>query len=62
MRALLAAGFTTTQPSEHCTLRTSNRNCVDWILVTPDLAQSPVRTLPVDTFDHRPLEATVGAR
>ena len=59
LHTLLAAGFTTTQPTERCTLKTSNANCVDWILVTPDLVQSPVRTLPVDTFDHRPLVATV---
>ncbi|HZP30314.1 MAG TPA: endonuclease/exonuclease/phosphatase family protein, partial [Acidimicrobiia bacterium] len=62
LRTLLAAGFTTTQPTGRCTLHTSNAHCVDWILVTPDLDQGPVRTLPVDTFDHRPLSATVRPR
>jgi endonuclease/exonuclease/phosphatase family metal-dependent hydrolase len=62
LHTLLSAGFTTTQPTERCTLKTSNANCVDWIVVTPDLVQGPVRVLPVDTFDHRPLVATVRTR
>ena len=59
---LLDAGFGTTQPTKTCTLKTSNQNCVDWILVTADLAQSPVQAVPNETFDHRPLAATIGPR
>jgi endonuclease/exonuclease/phosphatase family metal-dependent hydrolase len=59
LRTLLDAGFNTTQPTGACTLKTSNNNCVDWILVTADVDQSAVRTLKFDTFDHRPLIATV---
>ena len=59
LHTLLDAGFTTTQPAEQCTLKTSNNNSVDWILVTPDLEQSATRTQPVDVFDHRPVLATV---
>jgi endonuclease/exonuclease/phosphatase family metal-dependent hydrolase len=59
LRRLLAAGFTSRQDTRRCTMHTSNDNCVDWILVTPDLAQGPVHALPVDTFDHRPLVAEV---
>jgi len=62
LRHLLAAGFSTTQPSTACTLKTSNDNCVDWILVTDDLVQGRPTVLPVDSFDHRPLSATVRPR
>jgi endonuclease/exonuclease/phosphatase family metal-dependent hydrolase len=62
LRRVLDAGFTTTQDTEHCTMHTSNDNCVDWILVTPDLAQQRVRTLTVDTFDHRPLVSVLAPR
>jgi endonuclease/exonuclease/phosphatase family metal-dependent hydrolase len=59
LRVLLDAGFNTTQPTKRCTLKTSNDNCVDWILVTSDLEQTEVRADPFDAFDHRPLVATV---
>ncbi len=57
LRTLLDAGLSTTQPTRHCTVKTSNQNCVDWILVTPDLHQTTVRAITsVDQlFDHRPL-------
>ena len=59
LQVLLDAGYRTTQPTQTCTLKTSNRNCVDWILVGPDLAQDKVRAVPTDTFDHRPLVSTI---
>jgi endonuclease/exonuclease/phosphatase family metal-dependent hydrolase len=62
LMTLLDAGFTTTQPTQRCILKTSNQNCVDWILVSRDLEETPVRTLAVDTFDHRPLVAGVSPR
>ncbi len=62
LRRLLAPGFTSTQDTTRCTMHTSNDNCVDWILVTPDLSQGNVRAVPVDTFDHRPLVAEVSPR
>ncbi len=60
LRVLLDAGYGTTQPTRKCTLKTSNDNCVDWILVSPDLGQSTVRAIAIDTFDHRPLVSSVG--
>jgi endonuclease/exonuclease/phosphatase family metal-dependent hydrolase len=62
LRTLLEAGFTTTQPERTCTLKTSNEHCVDWILSTPDLVQSHVRTLAFDVSDHRPVVATIAPR
>jgi hypothetical protein len=37
---------------------TSNDNCPDWILTSPDLPPAPVRIV-VDRPDHRPIAATV---
>jgi endonuclease/exonuclease/phosphatase family metal-dependent hydrolase len=59
LQVLLDAGYVTAQPTGACTLKTSNQNCVDWIFVSPDLRQTKVRTLAVDTYDHRPLVSTV---
>jgi endonuclease/exonuclease/phosphatase family metal-dependent hydrolase len=62
LRTIMAAGFSTTQPAYECTLKTSNKNCVDWILVTSDVHQSPPTVLPIETYDHRPLISTVTPR
>jgi endonuclease/exonuclease/phosphatase family metal-dependent hydrolase len=62
LHALLDLGFETRQPTERCTLTTSNDNCSDWILVTPDLEQRRLEVLPFDAFDHRPVIADVGSR
>lgn len=54
LQPLLDAGFTTTQPTTRCTMPTSNDNCSDYVLVTPDLSQQPpVQVLPQSTVsDH----------
>jgi hypothetical protein len=44
------------------TLKRSTPNCVDWIFVSHDLEQTTVRAIAIDTFDHRPLAATVRPR
>jgi endonuclease/exonuclease/phosphatase family metal-dependent hydrolase len=62
LHALLGLGFETRQPTEHCTLTTSNDNCSDWILVTPDLEQRLLEVVPFDAFDHRPVVADVRSR
>jgi endonuclease/exonuclease/phosphatase family metal-dependent hydrolase len=62
LHTLLDAGYRTTQPTRSCTLKTSNANCVDWIFVSRDLEQTTVRAIAIDTFDHRPLVATVRPR
>ena len=62
LRHVLHAGFTTTQPSRRCTLKTSNDNCVDWILVTDDLEQGSPRVIRVPEFDHNALVSTVSVR
>jgi endonuclease/exonuclease/phosphatase family metal-dependent hydrolase len=62
LRHVLAAGFSSTQPTDRCTLTTSNENCVDWILVTDDLVQGPPRVLRVSDFDHNPVATTVRPR
>jgi endonuclease/exonuclease/phosphatase family metal-dependent hydrolase len=59
LRHLLDASFTTTQPAQRCTLKTSNDNCVDWILVTGDLSQGRPRVIAVPEFDHNPVVSTV---
>jgi endonuclease/exonuclease/phosphatase family metal-dependent hydrolase len=55
---VLDAGFATTQNTALCTMPTSNDNCPDWILTSPDLPPAPVRIV-VDRPDHRPIAATV---
>jgi endonuclease/exonuclease/phosphatase family metal-dependent hydrolase len=62
LHALLDLGFRTRQPTEHCTLTTSNQHCSDWILVTPDLEQRHLQVLRFDEFDHRPVVSDVSAR
>ncbi len=62
LHALLGAGFETVQPTEHCTLKTSNDNCSDWIFVTPDLEERLLRVPAFDAFDHRPVLAVIGSR
>ena len=61
LQPLLDAGFVTTQPTEVCTMPTSNDNCSDYVFVTPDLAfADPVEVLEeADVGDHRPVRATV---
>jgi endonuclease/exonuclease/phosphatase family metal-dependent hydrolase len=62
LRHVLDAGFTTTQPTKRCTLKTSNDNCVDWILVTEDLLQGPPRVVRVPQFDHNAVVTEIGTR
>jgi endonuclease/exonuclease/phosphatase family metal-dependent hydrolase len=61
LQPLLDAGFTTTQPTQRCTLPTSNDNCSDYVLVSPDLLQSPsVEVLaPAPIGDHRPIRSVI---
>lgn len=54
----LDAGFHTPQDTDHCTMPTSNENCPDWIMASPDAQLSPV-TVVVDRADHRPITARV---
>lgn len=54
----LDAGFHTPQDIDHCTMPTSNQNCPDWIMASPDAQLSPV-TIVVDRADHRPITAQV---
>ena len=62
LRHVLRSGFTTTQPTDECTLKTSNDNCVDWILVTDDLEQGVTRAPFVAEYDHNPVMARVRPR
>ena len=58
LEAFLDAGFVTSQPTQVCTLPTSNDNCSDYVFHSPDLpATSPHRVQPTDVSDHRPVEA-----
>jgi endonuclease/exonuclease/phosphatase family metal-dependent hydrolase len=59
LQRVLDAGFTTTAPVTRCVLTTSNQHCSDWIFVRSGLEQGKTRTLPIDTYDHRPVVATV---
>lgn len=61
LRPLIEQGFVTTQPTEVCTQPTSNDNCSDYVLVTPDLRfVAPVEVLDdADVGDHRPVVAVV---
>ena len=59
IRVLLDAGFVTTQDLDACTAPTSNRNCSDYVLATPDLEVGPVAVLATDLSDHRPLVTTI---
>ena len=54
----LDAGFHTPQDVDRCTMATSNENCPDWIMASPDVVLSPV-TIVVDRPDHRPITALV---
>lgn len=58
LELVLNAGFRTTQDTLQCTMPTSNRNCPDWIFVSPDGELSPVMIV-VDRPDHRPIAAEV---
>jgi endonuclease/exonuclease/phosphatase family metal-dependent hydrolase len=59
VRTLLDGGFTTTQDLAACTQPTSNRNCSDYIFVTPDLIEDPVTVPDVVLSDHRPVITTI---
>jgi endonuclease/exonuclease/phosphatase family metal-dependent hydrolase len=61
LQPLLDAGFSTTQPTQRCTLPTSNDNCSDFVFVTPDLLQvPPVLVLdPAPIGDHRPIRSEI---
>jgi endonuclease/exonuclease/phosphatase family metal-dependent hydrolase len=64
LQPLLDAGFTTTQSTITCTAPTSNDNCSDFVLITPDLLQEPpvlvVGVQPVS--DHQPVVSSISAR
>jgi endonuclease/exonuclease/phosphatase family metal-dependent hydrolase len=59
VRSLLDAGLTTAQDLTACTKPTSNRNCSDYILVTPDLAEETIAVGDIELSDHRPVVATI---
>jgi endonuclease/exonuclease/phosphatase family metal-dependent hydrolase len=63
LQPLIDVGFVTTQPTERCTQPTSNDNCSDYVLVTPDLRlDPPVEVLdPAAVGDHRPVVGIVTA-
>lgn len=55
----LDAGLVTTQPTELCTVPTSNDNCSDYVFSSPDLQPvGPTQVLDVDVSDHRPVVAS----
>jgi endonuclease/exonuclease/phosphatase family metal-dependent hydrolase len=62
VRTLLDAGFTTAQDLAACSQPTSNRNCSDYVLVTPDLVQETISVRDLELSDHRPVVATVRVR
>ena len=58
LEVFLEAGFLTSQPTDLCTLPTSNDNCSDYIFITPDLTPAgPMAVVPVEVSDHRPVLA-----
>lgn len=60
LEVLLGAGFRTSQPTKLCTEPTSNDNCSDYVMTTPDLELTrPNEILAVDVSDHRPVVADV---
>lgn len=63
LQPVIDAGFITTQPTERCTLPTSNDNCSDYILITPDLRfAAPVEVLDnAEVGDHRPVVGVIAA-
>ena len=58
LEVLLDAGLVTTQPTRLCTEPTSNDNCSDYVLTSPDIdLVAPTTVLDVDVSDHRPVLA-----
>lgn len=58
LEVLLDAGLVTTQPTRLCTLPTSNDNCSDYVLTSPDVdLVAPTSVVDVEVSDHRPVLA-----
>lgn len=59
IRVILDAGFTTAQNLDRCELPTSNRNCSDFIFVTPDLHETAIDVAASSLSDHRPVTTMI---